>query len=294
MKIGFIGLGIMGSRMAENIAKAGYTLLVYNRTKSKTEELAFDNVVIKNSPALVAAESDIVFTMLSTPDAVQEVALAEEGLISGMSKGNVWVDCSTVNPSFSKQMAELCDSLGFNFLDAPVAGSLIPAKKGELVFLVGGKKGVVKYCDPFFKIMGKKTIHVGENGMGSALKIVNNQIMGISMYGFVEGLILGESLGIEKEKIFDILNGSPIAAPMIQMKKEKIENKDYSPEFPLQWLQKDLHLATDTAYENDVPLPATNVIKEIFAMAKKAGLGEMDFTAIYPFLSDLNKTKDEL
>jgi len=101
-------------------------------------------------------------------------------------------------------------------------------------------------------------------------------------------------LGIEKEKNFDILNGSPIAAPMIQMKKEKIENKDYSPEFPLQWLQKDLHLATDTAYENDVPLPATNVIKEIFAMAKKAGLGEMDFTAIYPFLSDLNKTKDEL
>lgn len=294
MKIGFIGLGIMGSRMADNIARAGYTLIVYNRTQSKTEELAYDNVVIKNSPALVAAESDIVFTMLSTPDAVQEVALSEEGLISGMSKGKVWVDCSTVNPSFSKQMAELCISLGFNFLDAPVAGSLVPAEKGELVFLVGGKKGVVKYCDPLFKIMGKKTIHVGENGMGSALKIVNNQIMGISMYGFVEGLLLGESLGIKKEKVFDILDGSPIAAPMIQMKKGKIENDDYSPEFPLQWLQKDLHLATDTAYENEVPLPATNVIKEIFAMAKKAGLGEMDFTAIYPFLSELNKTKDEL
>ena len=294
MKIGFIGLGIMGSRMAENIAREGYTLFIYNRTKSKTEELNFNNVSVKNSPALVAAESDIVFTMLSTPDAVQEVALSEDGLISGMSKGKVWVDCSTVNPSFSKQMAELCVSLGFNFLDAPVAGSLIPAEKGELVFLVGGKNGVVKYCDPLFKIMGKKTIHVGENGMGSALKIVNNQIMGISMYGFIEGLLLGESLGIDKAKIFDILNGSPIAAPMIQMKRAKIENKDYSPEFPLQWLQKDLHLATDTAYENNIPLPATNAIKEIFALAKKAGLGEKDFTAIYPFLSDLNKSTDEL
>jgi len=294
MKIGFIGLGIMGSRMADKIARAGYTLFAYNRTKSKTEALSFNNVTAKNSPAQVAAESDIVFTMLSTPDAVQEIALSEDGLISGMSKGKVWVDCSTVNPSFSLQMAELCDSFGFNFLDAPVAGSLVPAEKGELVFLVGGKNGVVKYCDPLFKIMGKKTVHVGENGMGSALKIVNNQIMGISMYAFVEGLLLGESLGIEKEKIFDILNGSPIAAPMIQMKKGKIDNGDYSPEFPLQWLQKDLHLATDTAYENNVPLPATNTIKEIFAMAKKAGLGEMDFTAIYPFLSELNKTTDEL
>ncbi len=293
MKIGFIGLGIMGSRMAENIARAGYTMFVYNRTSSKTGALAFDNVFVKNSPSLVAAESDIVFTMLSTPDAVQEVALAEEGLIAGMSKGKVWVDCSTVNPSFSRQMAELCDSFGFNFLDAPVAGSLVPAQKGELVFLVGGKNGVVKYCDPLFKIMGEKTIHVGENGMGSALKIVNNQIMGISMYGFVEGLLLGESLGIDKTKIFEILKDSPIAAPMIQMKKEKIENSDYSPEFPLQWLQKDLHLATETAYENNVPLPATNTIKEIFALAKKAGLGEKDFTAIYPFLSDLNKSKNE-
>ncbi len=294
MKIGFIGLGIMGSRMADNIARTGFTLHIYNRTNSKTEELAYDNVIVKKSPAMVASESDIVFTMLSTPDAVQEVVLSEDGLISGMSKGKVWVDCSTVNPSFSKQMAELCDSFGFNFLDAPVAGSLIPAEKGELVFLVGGKKGVVKYCDPLFKIMGKKTIHVGENGMGSALKLVNNQIMGISMYGFVEGLLLGESLGIEKEKIFDILNGSPIAAPMIQLKKDKIQSKDYSPEFPLQWLQKDLHLATDTAYENNVALPATNVIKEIFALAKMAGLGEQDFTAIYPFLSELNKAKDEL
>lgn len=294
MKIGFIGLGIMGSRMAENIARVGYSLFVYNRTQSKTEELTFDNVYVKTSPAKVAAESDIVFTMLSTPDAVQEVALSEDGLIAGMSKGKVWVDCSTVNPSFSQQMAELCDSFGFNFLDAPVAGSLMPAQKGELVFFVGGKKGVFKYCDPLFKIMGKKSIHVGENGMGSALKMVNNQIMATSIYGFIEGLLLGEALGIDRGKIFDVLNGSPIAAPMIQMKRAKIENNDYSPEFPLQWLQKDLHLITNTAYENNVPLPATNVIKEIFALAKKAGLGEDDFTAIYPFLSELNKSKDEL
>jgi 3-hydroxyisobutyrate dehydrogenase/glyoxylate/succinic semialdehyde reductase len=285
MKIGFIGLGIMGSRMAVNLANAGYTIFVYNRTALKISELNVDNLVAKSNPALVAGESDVIITMLSTPEAVQDVALSEEGLCAGMSKGKVWMDCSTVNPTFSKQMAELSESLGFNFLDAPVAGSLVPAEKGELIFLVGGKNGVVKYCEPLFKVMGKKHIHVGENGMGSALKLVNNLIMGISMYGIVEGLVLGESLGITKKIIFDILNGSPIAAQMIQMKRGKIEKNDYSPEFPLQWLQKDLQLAADTGYEQNIAMPATNIIKEIFALANKAGYAEQDFTAIYPFLS---------
>ncbi len=174
-------------------------------------------------------------------------------------------------------MAELSESMGFNFLDAPVAGSLVPAEKGELVFLVGGKKGVVKYCDPLFKVMGKKYIHVGENGMGSALKLVNNLIMGISMYGFVEGLLLGESLGLKKESIFEVLNGSPIAPAMIQMKKEKILKQDYSPEFPLQWLQKDLHLAADTAYENNTPITCNKYHKGNLCDGQKSRIGRKRF-----------------
>jgi len=289
MKIGFIGLGIMGSRMVKNLAAAGYKVFVYNRTPDKIQKLISDRIIAKPSPAHVADESDIVITMLSTPEAVQDVALGEEGILSAMSKGNVWIDCSTVNPSFSEQMAELTDQLGFNFLDAPVAGSLIPAEKGELVFLVGGKKTIVKYCTPLFKAMGKKTIHVGEAGKGSAIKLVNNLIMGVSMYGFMEGLSLGESLGLEKEKIFDLMEGSPIAAPMIGTKRDKILNDDYDAEFPMQWLQKDLQLAAQTAYEQGTALPGTNTIKEIFAMACQNGLAEKDFTAVYPFLSKKKK-----
>lgn len=290
MKIGFIGLGIMGSRMAKNLANAGYKLSVYNRTKEKAEAIAGENITILDSALAVAEGSDIIFTMLSTPEVVQEAALGEDGFFSGLKKGNVWIDCSTVNPSFSKQMADICESLGFNFLDAPVAGSLGPAENGELVFLVGGKKTIVKYCSPLFKIMGKKYIHCGDAGQGSALKIVNNLIMGLSMYGIMEGLLLAESMDIEKKSLFDLLDGSPIAAQMIQSKRIKIENEDYSAEFPLQWLQKDLQLASISAYENGVALPAANMVKEIFALAKQAGLGEKDFTAIYPFLSNIKSS----
>ncbi|MBN2172738.1 MAG: NAD(P)-dependent oxidoreductase [Bacteroidales bacterium] len=294
MKIGFIGLGIMGSRMAANLAKANYRIFLYNQTEEKAKALLSDRVVFKPSPAAVASGSDVVITMLSTPEAVQEVAMGENGFLQSMEKGKIWMDCSTVNPSFSIQMAELCNSLGFNFLDSPVGGSLKPAETGDLVFMVGGKKGVVKYCEPLFDVMGRKTIHVGKNGMGSALKLVNNLVMGLSMYGFIEGLKLGESLGLNQDVIFDLFDGSPVAAQMVSMKRQKIQQKNYSPEFPLQWLHKDLQLAAQTAYEQGIPLPGANTVKEIFALAKQAGLGELDFTAIYQFLTKLKVNSDEI
>ena len=180
-----------------------------------------NRATVLDSPALVAAESDVIITMLSTPEAVQEMALGDEGLLTGMSKGKVWIDSSTVNPSFTKQMAELTSGLGYNFLDAPVAGSLAPAERGELLFLVGGQKTIVKYCSPLFKVMGKKFIHVGDAGMGTSLKLVNNLVMGLSVYAFAEGLSLGESLGISRQQIFDLMEGSPVAAQVVALKREQ-------------------------------------------------------------------------
>lgn len=289
MKIGFIGLGIMGSRMAANLARAGYRVFIHNRTKEKADALAGDGMVYLESPAHVANESNVIITMLSTPEAVQEVALGDEGLLSGMGKGDVWIDCSTVNPSFSRQMAAITEQLGFNFLDAPVAGSLGPAEQGELVFLVGGKRSIVKYCTPLFKVMGQKVIHAGSHGQGSALKMVNNMVMGMSMYAVAEGLVLGEALGISREGVLNLLDGSPIAPPMVALKKDKLLSGNLSAEFPLQWLQKDLHLATLSAYEENQALPGANTVKEMFALARSAGLGEQDFMAIYPFLRSLRK-----
>lgn len=294
MKIGFIGIGLMGSRMATNLVEAGYHLNIYNRTELKARKLSTDTVKIRASPEKVAKESDVIITMLSTPDVVQNMALGENGFLQSLKQGSVWIDCSTVNPSFSKEMAEITVAMGSNFLDAPVAGSIGPAEKGELVFIVGGKKSIVKYCDPLFKVMGKKYIHAGDNGMGSALKLVNNLIMGISMYALTEGLLLGESYGLSKETIFNLLEGSPAVSPMVFMKKQKIEQGDLSPEFPLQWMHKDLQLATSTAFENEVALPGANTVKEVFALAKQAGYGEKDFTAVYAFLKNLNSGNNEI
>jgi 3-hydroxyisobutyrate dehydrogenase-like beta-hydroxyacid dehydrogenase len=284
MNIGFIGFGIMGSAMAANLAKAGYRMAVHNRTKQKAEPILSQNVIWKHNPAELAAEVDIVFTMLSTPDVVYDVSCGENGFLTALKSGSIWVDCSTVNPSFSREMAERCSEYSVGFIDAPVSGSKIPAEKGELLFLVGGDADHVKGCAPYFDVMGKKYVHVGDNGMGSAMKMVVNLILGEAMFAFSEGLVLGEALGIGQKMLFDVLLGSPVVAPLMALKREKIEKADYSPEFPLQWQQKDLHLASLSAFEQGISLPGVNVIKEIYALAKQHGFAESDISAIYKFL----------
>ncbi len=285
MKIGFIGMGIMGRRMAANLANAGYDLRVYNRTKIKPLPFTcLKNAQWMESAKDVAAASDVVFTMLSTPEVVYEVAAGAEGFLSDMPAGSLWVDSSTVNPSFSKKMAALCKEQNIRFLDAPVAGSKQPAEQGELVFLVGGDGADVQECAPLFEIMGKKYIHAGENGMGTSFKMVFNLLLGEAMMAFSEGLVLGESLGLSREKMLDVLLQSPVAAPFLQGKRNKLEDGDYEPEFPLQWMQKDLHLAAQSAFEQNRALPALNGIKEIYALAKQNGWAEADFSGIYEFL----------
>lgn len=285
MKIGFIGLGIMGSRMAGNLASEGYELYVNNRSKNKAEELIKDDHVIwKDTPVQVAEESDVLFTMLSSPEVVRKLALGDDGFLFHMRTDAIWVDSSTVNPSFSEEMTALSKERDIKFLDAPVAGSKDPAEKGELLFLVGGEKATVDFCAPLFQVMGKKYIHTGENGKGSSLKMVFNLLLGQAMYAFSEGMNLGQSLGLDQSLLLDVLLQSPVVAPFIALKRDKMEQGEYDAEFPLQWMQKDLELASQTAYEQELALPAVNVIKEIYGFAKQEGYSEKDFSAIYEFL----------
>ena len=285
MKVGFIGLGIMGSRMAANIAKEGYDIVVYNRTREKADPVVqHAHAQWRDTPIEVARESDILFTMLASPEAVKEMALGENGFLDAMRPDTIWVDSSTVNPSFSVEMAAESNKRKVDFVDAPVAGSLAPAEKGELIFLVGGMDTVVEKCVPLFQVMGKKYVHVGENGKGTSLKMVFNLMLGQAMYAFSEGLSLGRSLGISQQTLLEVLTGSPVVAPFISGKRDKLDSGNYEAEFPLRWMQKDLQLASRTAYEEGVPLPAVNVIKEIYSMALKQGYGEKDFSAIYEFL----------
>jgi 3-hydroxyisobutyrate dehydrogenase-like beta-hydroxyacid dehydrogenase len=286
MKIGFIGLGIMGSRMAANLQKGGHSLVIYNRTREKAEPLLSSGATWTDSPAQLAPQVEIVFTMLAHPEAVREAALGEDGLLSSLAAGQLWVDCSTVNPSFSREMAAQAQARHIRFLGAPVTGSKGQAAAAKLVFWVGGDAKDFEACRPLLECMGDRIVHCGGQGMGTAMKMVINQMIGTAMAAFAEGLVLGESLGLSRKILFDALLGGPAVAPFLSFKRERIETGNYQPaDFPLRWLHKDLHLASVSAYETGVAVPLANITTDIYQLAIRVGRGDEDFSAIYDFLA---------
>src|SRR5438128_2684993 len=237
MKVGFIGLGIMGGRMSANLQKHGHSLLVFNRTREKAEPLIAKGAEWVDSPAALALHAEVIFTMLAHPDAVEEAALGEDGFLRYPQPGQMWIDCSTVNPSFSRKMAAEAKARGVGFLGAPVTGSKGQAELAKLTFWVGAEESDLRTCRPLLECMGNRIVHCGGPGTGASLKMVMNQLLGTTMAVFAEGLILGESLGLSREILFDALLGSPVAAPFLALKRERIENGNYEPaDFALRWL----------------------------------------------------------
>jgi 3-hydroxyisobutyrate dehydrogenase/glyoxylate/succinic semialdehyde reductase len=287
MDIGFIGLGLMGSRMAGNLVKAGNNLLVFNRTKDKAEGLLQrENVKWMDSPKEAGKHSDVLITMLSEPDIVRTAALGETGFLNEMKKDSVWIDCSTVNPSFSIEMSKEAQKHGVKFIDAPVAGSIGPAERGELLFLIGGEAQLIKRYEPIFYAMGNKLIHAGDNGKGTSLKLIINLLLGEAVTAFSEGLLLGEELGLDKKLLLDVLLESSVVPPFIKFKRNKFESGKFDPEFPLKLMLKDFNLALKTAVENKVELEALGASASLFSEAVDKGYGEEDFTAIYQFFKE--------
>jgi 3-hydroxyisobutyrate dehydrogenase/glyoxylate/succinic semialdehyde reductase len=284
MRIGFIGLGIMGSRMAANLQKAAHELTIYNRTREKAEALIKEGAEWCDTPAQLAEKVDILFTMLAHPEAVSQVAFGDNGYMENMKPNAIWVDCSTVNPSFSKSMAAEAQKRQIRYVDAPVLGTKKPAQEGQLVFYVGGNKEDVETLKPYFKIMGKAVKHIGDHGMGASFKMVVNLLVAQNIIIFSEAIALGRALGFSRKMLFEMLLDGPMAAPYLSLKRPKIEEGIYEADFPLKWMHKDLHLVALTAYENGVALPTTNAAKEVFLQAKQSGLGEKDFAAIFDYL----------
>ncbi len=285
MQIGFIGLGIMGSRMAVNLQKAGHKLIVHNRTKEKAKDLIEKGAEWCDTPAQLAQKVNILFTMLASPEAVSQVACGDDGSLDHMHKNALWVDCSTVNPSFSIAMAAEAQKREIRHVDAPVLGTKKPAQEGQLVFFVGADKEDVETLKPYFEIMGRAAKHVGGHGMGASLKMVINLLLAHNIVMFSEAIALGRALGFTQEMLFETLLDGPMAAPYLSVKRLKIEEGIYEADFPLKWMHKDLHLAALTAYENCVALPSANLAKEIFAKAKQFGLGDKDFAAIFEYIT---------
>jgi 3-hydroxyisobutyrate dehydrogenase-like beta-hydroxyacid dehydrogenase len=288
MKIGFIGLGIMGSRMAANLEKHGYSLVVFNRTRAKAEPLLGPCGTFSDSPAKLAEQVDVLFTMLAHPDAVEQSALGPNGFLDHLKANALWVDCSSVNPSFSKKMAVAAAARQIRFVDAPVTGSAPVAAEAKLIFWVGADPADLERIRPLLLCLGNKIVHTGGHGAGTSMKMVINLLLGTGMAAFAEAMALGEGLGLTSKMLFDSLLGTPAVAPFLASKREKIETGNYEAEFPLRWMQKDMHLATVSAYETGVALPLTNVTKEMYRLAMRDGHDTEDFSAIYEFTTGNN------
>src|SRR6266481_4430832 len=288
MKIGFIGLGIMGSRMAANLQKHGYPLVVFNRTRAKAESLLGPCGTFSDSPAKLAQQVDVLFTMLADPGAVEQVALGDNGFLDHLRPHALWVDCSSVNPSFSKKMAAEAARRDVHFVDAPVTGSALPAAEAKLVFWVGAELADLERIRPLLLCMGNRIVHTGGHGTGTSMKMVVNLLLGNAMAVFAEGMALGEGLGLSRTVLFDSLLNTPAVAPFLKSKRAKIDKGNYEAEFPLRWMQKDMHLATVSAYESGVAIPVTNVAREIYRLAMREGHAAEDFSAIYDYLTAIH------
>ncbi|WP_366247899.1 NAD(P)-dependent oxidoreductase [Terribacillus aidingensis] len=283
--IGFIGLGIMGQNMAANLLEKGEQLVVYNRTKEKAQALLDKGAVWADSPRKVGEQANIVFTMLTDPAAVQAVAYGEDGLFSGMQENSLWVDVSTVKPAFTKEMAEAARAHHIRFVDAPVSGSKAPAQQGKLHFLVGGEEQDVKKVTPLLEKMGQSIQHMGANGNGSATKLAVNMLLVQSLTGLSEAISFGEAVGLDKEHLMDVLLALPVTSDIQAGKRDTILQQNFEPQFPLEHAYKDLQQISETAYEAGAPLPMTNSVKELYALAKKNGYGKQDVAAVYALLA---------
>ena len=286
MKIGFIGLGIMGSRMVANLQKHGYDLVMFNRTRAKAQPLIDKGATFAESPAKAAEQVDILFTMLAHPDAVEQAALGRDGFLSHLKPNALWIDCSSVNPSFSKKMAAEAARREVHFVDAPVTGSAPVAAEAKLVFWVGADGADLEKIRPLLLCMGNKIVYAGGHGTGTSMKMVINLLLGNAMAAFAEAMALGEGLGLSQKILFDSLLGTPAVAPFLASKREKIESGNYEAEFPLRWMQKDMHLASVSAYEAGVAMPLTNAAKELYRLAMREGHASQDFSAIYDYLTN--------
>ena len=290
MKITFIGLGIMGSRMAVNLGENNIDLTVFNRTVGNTQHYKDKGIHVANTLQGAVKDADIVFSMLSTPEAVKDVFFAENGALASMKKNALWVDCSTVNPSFSKEAHSEAKAQYIQFLDAPVAGSKPQAENAELVFFVGGENDTISIVTPYLEMMGKKVVHIGETGLGASFKMLVNIMLAQSMLIFSEAVLLGEKMNIPTNFLLDVLPNLVVSAPFTKFKAVAIKNNTYDVQFPLEWMHKDLHLATLTAYEQQQPLFLANLTKELFAQANKSGMGRLDFSAIHKYLENIVKS----
>ena len=280
MRVAFLGLGIMGRPMAANLAKAGHEVKVWSRTPGKHVEGAASVAF----PAEAARGSEVVWMCVSDTAAVEQVLFGPEGVESGLEPGTIIVDSSTISPAATRNFAERVRARGADYVDSPITGSKVGAESGQLIFIVGGEAAALERLQPLYSAMGKKVIHMGETGKGQAAKLGGNLMISLMYEGFAEALTLTTKLGVPREKFMELVNASMIRSGVSDYKAPFVLRRDFSPNFPLRLMHKDIHLMLDAARESRVKLPGLETVEEIYEIATEEGHADLDYASTLALL----------
>jgi 2-hydroxy-3-oxopropionate reductase len=286
-KIGFIGLGLMGRPMAMNLLKAGHSLTVWNRTSSRARELVAAGATLAKSPREAAAASDILFTIVSDPPALEEVLWGHpgnnDGAMAGLRPGSIYIDSSTVAPALTRRVAAACAEQGVRYLDAPVTGGDWGAREGNLVFMIGGEADTLREAEPVLGVLGKKWFHLGPNGAGQTVKLAMNAILALQVGAMAEALALVNKAGLKGEQLIEVMQSSMARSGVLDIKAPLMVAGDFKPSFPLRLMHKDLGLALDLANQLGVALPATAAAREVYNYVKGASPNDLDYSGVMRF-----------
>lgn len=283
--LGFVGLGVMGSRMVKRLLDAGHTVTGYNRTKSKAQWLLDAGMKWADTPRAVAQTAEITFSMVTNTEALKAIALGPDGILAGLEPGKIYIDMSTVSPAASREIAAQVTAKGAQMLDAPVSGSVSTLEEGKLTFMVGGERATFERVEPILKAIGPKATYVGGNGLAVGMKIATNLSLAVQMLAFSEGVLLAEKSGIARATAVEVLLNSVIASPMVKYRGPFVLKMPDEAWFDVNMMQKDLLLALEMGRGLDVPLPTTAITNEMLTAARGMGLEKKDFAVLFEVLA---------
>jgi len=287
-RVGFIGLGVMGSQMVNRLLSKGHTVTGYNRTRSKAQWLIDKGMQWADSPRAVASASDFTFAMVTNASAIAAISEGPDGILTGLGLGKIFLDMSTVSPTVSRALATKVRERGADMVDSPVSGSVITLQEGKLSVMVGGRRETFEKVKPLLQDIGPKVTYVGDNGVALSMKIATNLSLAVQMLAFSEGVLLAEKSGIAREVAVDVLTHSAVASPMIQYRGPFVLKQPEEAWFDVNMMQKDMVLAMDLGRQLNVPLPTTAVSNEFLTAARGMGWEKLDFACMFDVLARMS------
>ncbi|MGH9494732.1 MAG: NAD(P)-dependent oxidoreductase [Candidatus Sulfotelmatobacter sp.] len=289
--LGFIGLGVMGGEMVNRLLDKGHAVTGYNRTRNKGERLVQKGMKWAESPRAVVAAADVTFAMVTNSSALQAIAEGPDGVLAGLARGKIFIDMSTVSPSFSRSIAEKVREKGADMMDAPVSGSVITLQQGKLSIMAGGRIETFERMKPLFNDIGPKVTYLGDNGQALVMKIATNLSLAVQMLAFSEGILLAEKSGIPRETAVDVLTHSAVASPMVQYRGPFVLELPKEAWFNVNMMQKDMLLALELGRQVDVSMPSAAAANEFLTAARGMGLASEDFAVVFDVLAGMAGVK---